>query len=118
MATAAFDRHLDGLLNSAIGCDVYAGEQMFRGLLQREERAQDDGNGFGVMVWVTTLTVKAADVRTLRVEDRLDVSPMRAPWNALHPRAACTTYAVRKLGREDEMGARELVLADVARGTR
>lgn len=117
MATRAFDTHLMGMLNSPLGRDVYVSDRTIRGLLAREERQQDDGNGFGVMVWVTTLTVKAADVTTLRVEDRLDVSPLRAPWNALHPRSDCTTYAVRKIGREDDLGAREIVLTDVARGT-
>ena len=109
-------RHLTGMLNGALGCDVFSGDLMLRGLLAREERQQDDGQGFGVMVWVTTLTMKADELPLLRQDDRLDVGPQRAPWHSLPKRSDCTTYTVRKIGRTDDFGARELILGDVSRG--
>lgn len=116
MTPPLLDRHLDGMLQSPVARDVSARDLAFRGLLSSEERQQDDGSGFGVMVWVTTLTVRAADITQLRVEDRVDVGPMRAPWQPPSARAAYTSYVVRKIGREDDFGARELVLADAGRG--
>lgn len=109
-------RHLAGMLRSPLASDVFSGDLMVRGLLTREERPQDDGQGFGVMVWVTTLTMNADELPALKVDDHIDVGPKRAVWAALPKRTNCTTYTVRKIGRTDDFGARELILADVSRG--
>jgi hypothetical protein len=108
-------RHLTGMLNGPLGSDVISGDDLVRGLLVREERPQDDGSGFGVVVWVTTLTISAETLTDLKQDDVIEVGPQRAMHNAMAARSAFKRYKVRKIGREDDFGARELTLAEVGR---
>jgi hypothetical protein len=105
--------HLRGMLNSPFGCDVYCGDLAVRGLLSREERQDNDGNGFAVPVYVTALSIDAADLPDVKVRTRLEVGPMRALWNPPAQRKACTVYEVRRVGRIDDVGGRELILVEV-----
>ena len=91
---------LGAMLAGPLGADVVLGDSEFRGILTREYRDQEDASGLTQQVFTTILTVRDSDLpsgtregATLTVDD--------------------VSYTLRRKGRIDDMGARELYVVEV-----
>lgn len=84
---------------TGFGDDVVFGYKTFRGALSRDQRMQDDGAGFQVQVWVTTLFVQASQLPSaIKTDSVLTIGEQ--------------DYRVRRVGPVDAGGQRELLLTE------